>query len=193
MRAAIDFETPTHDAILDNLLSVLVVYEDFERGTHAKHTCDLLAKSLGEGWRVLNQMWKFSVLELETLREMAVRDAVTADIIMVSVHSGSELPEPVKLWIADWSSQPRKAMAMVALFDGPSEVPPGTPDTRAWLAEVARRTGLEFFAQPAGSWAQPVSGRAAPSTITEVFKRPPLVLAGNRAPEAQRPHWGINE
>ena len=187
------FETPRLGADVGSALSVVVAYEDFERGTHAKTTCDFLAQSLGKGWKISNQMWKFSVLEIEALREMAARDAAAADIIMVSLHCGSALPEPVKHWIEGWAGQARNATALVALFDGPSEAPPGTPDTRAWLAEAARRAGLEFFAQPAGAWAQPVAGRATPSTITDVVGYPKLALAGVLPQPARQPHWGINE
>lgn len=51
----------------------------------------------------------------------------------------------VRLWIEAWVVEPVRAIALVALFDRPREQ---TLEARNYLAEVARRGQMAFFAQP---------------------------------------------
>jgi len=127
--------------------NILIAYENFAAGKNAKQTYDLLAAELNPDCRCSNQMWKFDVLNIPKLREMAAQDARVADIIIISC-SGDDLPQSVKDWIEDWIPQAHNALALVALFDSSG---PGAGDSwavRTFLMEMARRNGLEFFAQP---------------------------------------------
>src|SRR5262245_57788797 len=76
--------------------NVVIAYEDFETGKNAKKTYDFLVEHLGHECEFSNQMWKFDVLALPKLKEMAARDAADADIIIISAHGTSELPPEVK-------------------------------------------------------------------------------------------------
>jgi hypothetical protein len=127
--------------------NVLIAYQDLETGKHAKRTYDYLQKNLGRECTLTNQMWKFDVLSIPKLREIASKDAITADIIVISSH-GDELPPSVTRWIESWLMQGTSALALVALFEKVEESVGSPMATRAYLAEVARRGGLEFFAQP---------------------------------------------
>jgi hypothetical protein len=125
--------------------NVLIAYEDFETGKHARKTYEFLVEHLGQDSQFANQMWKFEVLQIPNLREMAARDAAMADVIVISGHGGSQLPAHVRLWIEAWLAAPRNAIALVALFDPPRE---HTQSIRTYLADVARRGKMAFFAQP---------------------------------------------
>ena len=127
--------------------NVVIAYEDFDSGKHAKRTYDFLAEHLGRECRLANQMWKFDVLALPKLREIAVEDAARADIIIVS-GSGRELPAAVKSWIDAWLAVSQAPLALVALFNHPREEANQANAVRTYLAEVARRGNMEFFAQP---------------------------------------------
>jgi hypothetical protein len=139
---------PVNPATLDEnpSLNVVIAYEDFETGKRAKRTYDFLVENIGSGWQVTNQMWKFDVLVLPKLRDIAVDDAVRADIIMISSHE-HDLPAHVKKWIESWLAGESNPLALVALFEsaragaGPDNV------ARRYLANVARRGNMEFFAQ----------------------------------------------
>src|SRR5258706_2790481 len=80
-------------------LNVVIAYEDFETGKQGKKTCDVLAENLGDGCKLSSQMWKFDVLGIPKLREMAAKDAAQADIVMISCHGHYDLPIEVKAWI----------------------------------------------------------------------------------------------
>ena len=53
--------------------SVVIVYEDFETGKDAKRTFDFLGEHLKDECHFTNQMWKFDVLNIPKLREMAAK------------------------------------------------------------------------------------------------------------------------
>lgn len=171
-------------------LNVVIVYEDFETGTHAKKTYDFLVDNVRPECQFTNQMWKFDVLSIPKLREIAVRDAATADIIIISGHGG-ELPAHVKSWVESWLDTPGTTLALVGLFDQQS---PETWVTREYLAEAARRGKMAFFAQP-DDWPD---RRLTPAPV--VFQQNAgwtgttlSTLAGAMQRENSAPHWGTNE
>jgi hypothetical protein len=173
--------------------NVLIAYEDFETGKHAKKTYDFLVDNLGRDCRFTNQMWKFDVLSIPKLREIAVKDALTADIIILSGH-GDELPGHVTTWIESWLMEARNALALVALLDGANTTGRQRCATREYLARVAERGKMEFFAKPQ-NWAD--------SKYQEeqlLFSRGPdlngrtlSALAGVVQRDVSFPRWGINE
>lgn len=175
------------------IFNVLIAYEDFETGKHAKKTYDFLHENLRRECALTNQMWKFDVLGIPKLREIAVRDAVAADIIIISCH-GEELPEHVRKWIESWLMEGTHALALVALFER-ADASISTPfSTRSYLGDVARRGGMEFFAQP-DEW--PGRKRFDPSIAlpspAKVNERTLSTLAGAVHREFPMPRWGINE
>src|SRR5216684_460338 len=97
-------------------LNVVIVYEDLDTGKQAKKTFDLLAQNLGSACHLTNQMWKFDVLTISKLREIALKNAAQADIVMISCH-GNDLPDHVKTWIEAALAESCNVLALVALFD----------------------------------------------------------------------------
>src|ERR1041384_5188943 len=91
-------------------LNVVIAYEDFETGKRAKKTCDFLAQNLGDDCRLSHQMWKFDVLGIPKLREMAAKDAAQADMVIISCHGSNELPIELKAWIELWLAEKSNAI-----------------------------------------------------------------------------------
>src|SRR5260221_11649154 len=127
--------------------TVLVIYEDFAAGKHAKETYDYLENRLGREFEFKNLMWKFEVLGNPKMKEMAGNDALEADLIIVSTHGIGELPEEVKSWLDLWVEQPGNAMALVMLVDRPKSVLDDHESIRSSLQAAAEKAGIEFFAQ----------------------------------------------
>ena len=184
-------ESPELD--LNRTLKVVIAYEDLETGKHAKKTYDFLVENVGPDCQFTNQMWKFGVLCIPTLREIAARDAAMADIIMISSH-GDELPAEAKAWVELWVTKPHHTFALVALFDRPNDLGHHADGVRSYLASVAERGQLEFFAQP-DEW----PGRNNPDERLTFQCKPGLDgRASFSLPSIVRrdtifPHWGINE
>src|SRR6476660_6639868 len=127
------------------IFNVVIAYEDFETGKQAKRTFDVLVEQLDNDCRFTNQMWKFDVLNIPKLREMAAKDAAAADIVIVSCRARGELPSEVKAWIELWLAEENHAIAMVALLDSSPGFPMEAAYFRRYLSEVAVRGGMEFF------------------------------------------------
>jgi hypothetical protein len=167
---------------------VLIAYEDFETGKNGKKTFDFLVNHLGEDFVFSNQMWKFDILSVPKLREMAAKDVAEADIIIVSAHGQSDLPDDVKAWIELWIKEKLQAVALVALFDREQFL---DNPARSYLAGVASRANLEFFSQPA---TLPQSETFTPPlTGFEHSDRTVSVLAGMETFNKDISRWGINE
>ena len=169
-------------------LNVVIAYEDFESGKHAKSTYDFLEAQLGQEFQFSNQMWKFDVLAVPKLKDFAAKDAAAAEIIIISAHGGRDLPAEVKSWIEMWLGFKTEASALVALFDGESDFNPA----RAYLADIASRAQIEFFCQPG------VGSSSAQTRSTTTLAHPRsettmafLATATQEVPSF--PHWGINE
>lgn len=171
--------------------NVVIAYEDFETGKQAKRTYDFLVDHLGKECPFGNQMWKFDVLGIPKLREMAARDAALADIIIIACK-GKELGQEVKAWIELWISE-CKGLALVALFDCEPQDLFMVRDVRKYLETVALRGQLEFFAPEEDqhhAHRQPEHydfERALPNDLALT------ALAGAVQRDSGSPRWGINE
>jgi len=179
------------DLDVNSTFNVVIAYEDFETGKHAKKTYDFLADNLGHDCRFTNQMWKFEVLSIPKLREIAAKDAANADIVMISCH-GRDLPPEVRAWLELWLAEPTHPIALVALFDRAN--PEDTAEVRSYLASVATRGQMEFFAQP-DEW--PGSHKQndwMPLSRTETLNDGALsILASGIQQDRSFSRWGINE
>ena len=185
---------PLSSPDLGSNFNVVIAYEDFETGKHAKKTCDFLTENLGPDCHVNSQMWKFDVLGLGKLREMAAKDAAAADIIIISCRGDNELPEPLKAWVELWLAEKGRALALVALFDHPQDHLFQSRAVRDYLAGVARRGNMAFFAETENE-----SGHRRKEEhfmIGHGLKREDRAssaLAGAVHRDHSFPRWGINE
>lgn len=171
--------------------NVLIAYEDFETGKHAKETYDFLVENVGHDCHFTNQMWKFDVLLLPRLQAIALEDAARADIIIVS-SKARELPAHVTSWIEAWLGQAQHPLALVALFQTTPAEPDGINRARQYLAEVARRGNMEFFAQP-DLTPQEVAGPAQISGASRLVDQTLSGLAGAVRKQSAFPRWTLNE
>jgi hypothetical protein len=173
------------DKEVNSALNVVIAYEDLETGKRAIKTYEYMVEQLGDQCLFSNQMWKFDVLMVPKLKDIAAKDAAAADIIIVSAHEGKPLPNEVKAWMETWLSYKSQASALVGLFGNESVNRP----VRDYLAEVARRAKIEFFCQPG---ILPGTTRTTPTRAWERDDKSYAFLS--RATEMPAvSHWGINE
>jgi hypothetical protein len=171
------------------MFNVVVAYEDLEAGKQAKKTYDYLVQTLGHVCRFSNQMWKFEVLTIPKVREMATGDLASADIIIISCARANSLPMEMKAWLEECLETHSKAIALVFLYGDHSAPDEQTALTQNCLASTATRADCRFFAQS-------YCGLPSPSTSTLGTPSMPGVLASLAAatkPEECYPRWGINE
>jgi hypothetical protein len=194
MRHTLTLLPPESSEIESNpAFNVLIAYEDLETGKHAKKTYDFLVENLGRECHLTNQMWKFDVLSIPKLREIAVRDATMADIIILSSHGGA-LPEQVVKWVESWLMEGTSALALVSLVEKTGDSSAISSAAREYLADVARHGHMEFFAQP-DQW--PRNDRADRSfqfpIRSPASERTVSTLGGVVRRDISTPRWGLNE
>ena len=178
------------DLDVNPTIDVVIAYQDLETGKSAKSTFDFLVERLGHECEFTNQMWKFDVLAIPKLREIAAKDGAVADIIIISCRGG-ELPAEVKAWIELWLAEETKPIALVALFGRGEEE--GTEAIRSYLAAVAKRGQMEFFAQPDEGPGNKPSEESFLGRRETGQDRTLSMLAGAMNRDTSFPRWGINE
>jgi hypothetical protein len=127
---------------------VVIAFEDFDTGRQAKRAYDFLVANLSHEWQVTSQMWKFELLSIPGLREMAASDAASAKLIIISSRGDRELPADVKEWIAIWQGYQGDTVGLITLFHCPTEQTKHAESTQAYFESVARRGQMEFFNWP---------------------------------------------
>jgi hypothetical protein len=172
-------------------LNVVILYEDFNAGKHAKETYDYLVHQLGHDFEFYNQMWKFDVLVIPKMRQMAVKDAAASDLIIVSTHGVGELPPEMKLWIEEWVENKGHARALVTLVDRPKDIFSEDTSIRSCLQDAAGRAGVAFFAQP-DDWPDREADFSL-EQISERAQKTSIIMADFIHNNAPINHWGINE
>ena len=163
---------------------VLSAYEDFEMGKQAEKTFEYLVRHLGSETEVNHQMWRFDVLAVPKLREIAIADGSNASIIVIASRNGN-LPSEVKWWLEQVIESDSKAAALVALVGAPAKF-----DTvRVYLAELAYENGLDYFSQP-----EIPTGFSGNLSTDRIHKAEKSFL---KPPDTRQTsgylHWGLNE
>ena len=164
-----------------SVFQVVIAYEDFTAGKRALDACKLLVAHLGADVQFRSGMWKFDLLRNARLNEIAIGDAVDADLIIVATGENPELPAEVKEWVGAWAPRKRgQTAALVALVDFPADEM-SSPDVEraslvhAWLKQAAATAGIDFLPQAVH--------------LTETHLPPQDRIISRPAPEG----WGLND
>jgi hypothetical protein len=147
---------------------------------------------LGEE-HVQNTWYNVDFLDDSAILMEAIRAALMADVIVVSVYAADELPLELYAWIDVWLprrlSRPGALAGLVGVAD---PLDAQSVRTREYLHAVARKARMDFIPQerqrPAASPATsvgPIAERAG--TAGQVFKERP------RPRYDAQSHWGLNE
>ena len=131
--------------------NAVMAYEDANTAERAKEAWDhLVSTSLRGSYDPGLRLWKFEVLRTPEMRDVAVKDAAQADMILIATRGAGELPEGVKAWIDGWLAQKRQVRdnqsTLAALFNAlPRTV--GIPALAqfAYLQRAARRGNMDFL------------------------------------------------
>jgi hypothetical protein len=136
---------------------IVVAYEEIAAGKRAKEICDRLQTNLEAFFVFETHLWRFDVLGLPELNNIAVRDAIQARLVIIAIDGRSELPVHLKSWMEIWVAlRPVQPGALVLVV----EPPPGCGviqchSERHYLERIAQRARMRFFASIPGSQITP--------------------------------------
>ena len=129
----------------------VMAYEDITIAKLAKEKWDYLVHTLQHGFDFKLRLWKFDALRIPELRDVAVNDAIQAQMVFVVTHGAGELPSEVKVWIEHWLAQMDQKRDAARLLTLLSDPPPGkfgasTLSQFAYLQQAARKGSMDFLA-----------------------------------------------
>jgi hypothetical protein len=169
---------------------VVMAYEDFTAGKRAIDTCNFLVSRIGKAIELRSSMWKFDVLRSLKLNQMAVDDAVEADVIIVANGRNAGLPEEVKRWVDAWAARKEgQSAALVALLDFTGEQTHESSLAYTFLKSAAGAARIDFLPQEIRSLKRRLPAVPAPSALPPRLGAGKDPFVGRPSPEA----WGIND
>jgi hypothetical protein len=131
---------------MNETLNILVAYEDLTAEERAKELLGRLAITLTPQVRLKLSLWKFSVLSVPPLQDLAVMDAVEADVIIISSSQADQTPTELKTWMERWEPKPSgKNSALVALSTPAGDDVATSPAVTAYCQGIASHNGMDFF------------------------------------------------
>lgn len=181
------------DEALAGKLKVLLIYEDAETGLRAQRSLALVQEKGGQEESLRVRLWRRDLLRTEWLREQATLEAVAADVIIVSLHGGGEVPEEIRGWLSSWLGRKTdRPCALGVLLDLPSAAHQFSNATAAYLQAVAVDAGVDLL------WgfydAQRPEfdlGKARRRAGLKEFPTAAIPHESNK--RVGNSHWGINE
>jgi hypothetical protein len=163
------------------VFNVAIAYEDFATGQRAHRLIASLARQIGAECEVFHNTWKFDVLRMPRLRQVAADDAAMADMVILALHEDYGVPQQIRAWIEEWLPQKNgKTTALVVLLDTVDELSDSIASTRTYFRDVARRGKMDLF----------LHTDANEDNVLGQRPLAPAIFCDDRAPDA---HWGIND
>lgn len=173
-------------------LNIAGVYQDFVTRDWAMQSCSRATRLAGEEGVQSTWYSADSLSEPGFLRD-AVRDALVADVIVVSVYGAHELPLDLYVWIDAWlPRRPLRVGALTALIGFAQPLDSESARTFEYLRAVARKAKLDFVPQ---ACQRPIASPADSIKLSSEHAGGPA-----QAPQELRDyrydaysHWGLNE
>ncbi len=137
---------PMKTNLKEHDINVLVAYEDFAAGCRAMALLKRVGSQCGGPGRLIHMMWRFDVLSDPCYLELAVSEALAADIIIIAMREGRGLPQKVRNWIARWLLMKEdRPLALAASLDHDREKTSDQVCVLPYLAKLAHYGKMQFF------------------------------------------------
>jgi hypothetical protein len=172
-------------------LNIAGVYQDMVTQYWARQTCHWATQFAREG-RVQNRWFNVNSLGDSGIFVDAVRAALVADVIVVSIYAADEMPPDLCVWFEAWlPRRPARVGALSALIGVAEPLDSQSVRTLKYLQAVARKGQLDFIPQERK---RPV---ASPTSSIELFAEPGATTQALQKRYGPRYdaycHWGLNE
>ncbi len=128
--------------------NVVIIYDDFYSALRGQELAGRMAIELEPAFEIRTRVWDFDLASHPDLRDRAAKDAIEADMIIISVTSEAGLSSSFKAWMESWLAQKRGGLAaLVALVSEGECFPAEPPPLCRVLKQMAREGGMDFFCQ----------------------------------------------
>jgi hypothetical protein len=129
-------------------LSVMIAFDDDVTARRADELLGQFEQSLkDEQGRLFHQWWNVDVLAFTSMVELAALEAAMADMVIVAIHDGQELPETVAVWLKRFLERRKdRPGAMVAILASEDQTADLSQGVLAQLQQAAALGHMDFFA-----------------------------------------------
>ena len=128
--------------------NVVIIYDDFYSALRGQELAGRMAIEVEPAFKICTRVWDFDLASHPDLRDRAAKDAIEADMIIISASVGDDLPSAVKGWMQSWLPQKRGGLAaLVALVSQGVYLPSEPPALCRVLKQMAKEGGMDFFCQ----------------------------------------------
>ena len=177
----------------DRVCKIVTFYEDFASAIRAQKTFGCLAKNFAGSLPVKATSWSFSMLRMPRFKPAVVRDAGSANVLVIAANGRRELPPHIAGWVERCIRRnPDDKPVVVALHEDGLE-PKGEPGPLcASVNRIAGRRGATFMCSRD---LEALMDHGLPvEPIHDAARSPIRVPTGTRCPiSSTHRWWGINE
>jgi hypothetical protein len=126
---------------LHSRLRVFILYEDLETGLHAKESLDRFLNDVGFDLECSLDVCRFDVLENRNIQRSA-----TADVVVVTLHTGHDLPPGPRGWLNRWlqAKQDEPSALIFLVCDTTASITRAT-HWKVDFSNVSTRANVEVF------------------------------------------------
>jgi len=127
-------------------IKVLVAYDNFSSGCRAMEILKRLAGRGGVSGELTHFMMRFDLMADATFFELAVSEALVADMVVIATMERMELPQRVQDWVVQWILRKQDApQALVATFEENGNKMKEAGGVAEYLEKLAGYGRIQFF------------------------------------------------
>lgn len=173
-------------------LEVSLAYQDLATGLRARRFLeDLLASSQIQA-EINLTLWNLSLFHLTEIRELAVLNAVKADLVVLSLRGDNGLEAETEKWLAQWvTGRGEEECALAVLIHSNVQEMDSIGLMLFWLQQVTRSTRVRLFV----GFIPIVTAEAAASSQPASQENKPQPMVTGESPRRLDVHFegGLNE
>ena len=170
-------------------INLAVIYEDQPTHEWARAACKLVNDLAGMDY-LCSRSWSVAQLNDPVVFPKAARTAALADVIILALHAGAELPFPLHDWFDAWLPQRNLPVGALVSLMNVGESKAVLPGVRGYLEAVACKGRLDLLIEEQKLSSVLFIGAA----IEERLKVAPDAFPTWMSEASDRwNHWGINE
>jgi hypothetical protein len=151
-------------------MKALILYENIASAWKARNSLQNAAHcgDIRVNWKI--NVVRTSLLKFRSVADMALKDAIDADLIIFAGCRTTPLPMPLREWLERWADLRLFSHSALALIDDPT---PDSPTVQpSALSDFARHHHLDFITGVDSAWAPEVShGSSRSRSSADTFNR----------------------
>src|SRR6266550_2500766 len=127
-------------------ISISIIYEDAKSRAQAAQLCERIAHKLKTDFRFRLNWCHFKLLRDSKAAKAATAATARADVVIIAVRAGRELPRRVKVWMeACLSRRTLPDGALVALMRIAEDLKKGATPVHSFLCSIARQAKMDYL------------------------------------------------